>query len=81
MGLGLLVLLAGAHIANDGLASTLAALLPTLREVHQLSATGLALLVAALSFSSSVTQPLWGRWQTGSAPASWQPPGWRPVQY
>ncbi len=60
MGLGLLVLLAGAHIANDGLASTLAALLPTLREVHQLSATGLALLVAALSFSSSVTQPLLG---------------------
>ena len=60
MGLGLLVLLAGAHIANDGLASTLAALLPTLREVHQLSETGLALLVAALPFSSSVTQPLLG---------------------
>ncbi len=57
---GLAALLTMAHIANDAITSMLATLLPTLQERFGLSATVLALLVATLSFSSSVTQPLFG---------------------
>ena len=57
---GLAALLAVAHVANDAVTSMLSTLLPTLQGRFGLSATALALLVATLSFSSSVTQPLFG---------------------
>jgi len=53
-------LLARAHLAGDSLNSMLSALLPTLQERFGLSATALALLVATIWFSSSMTQPLFG---------------------
>lgn len=56
----LAVLLAAAHVANDAITSMLATLLPTLQARFGLSAGMLALLVAVFSFSSSVTQPLFG---------------------
>ncbi len=49
-----------AHVANDAITSMLAILLPSLQERFGLSTTVLALLVATLSFSSSVTQLLFG---------------------
>lgn len=59
-GSGLAVFLTVVHAANDAFTSMLAALLPTLQLQFGLSETVLALLVATLSFSSSVTQPLFG---------------------
>ena len=59
-GFGILGLLFGAHIINDGSASLLSALLPTLQLRLELSEALLAVMVAVLSFSSSVTQPLLG---------------------
>lgn len=53
-------LLTVAHMANDAVTSMLNTLLPTLQVRYDLSATTLALLVATFSFSSSVTQPLFG---------------------
>jgi FSR family fosmidomycin resistance protein-like MFS transporter len=53
-------LLALAHFAGDALNSMLSALLPTLQQRFGLSATVLALLVATIWFSSSMTQPLFG---------------------
>ncbi|MBS3967245.1 MAG: hypothetical protein KGZ60_08350, partial [Truepera sp.] len=55
---GLAVFLTAVHATNDAFTSMLAALLPTLQLQFGLSETVLALLVATLSFSSSVTQPL-----------------------
>jgi FSR family fosmidomycin resistance protein-like MFS transporter len=60
VGVSVLTLLFGAHIINDGMSATLAALLPTLQVRFELSEALLATLVAVLSFSSSVTQPLLG---------------------
>jgi len=54
------VLLAAAHVANDAITSMLSTLLPTLQLRFGLSAGMLAVLVAVFSFSSSVTQPLFG---------------------
>ncbi len=48
------------HATNDAFTSMLSALLPTLQLRFSLTETTLALLVATLSFSSSVTQPLFG---------------------
>jgi MFS transporter, FSR family, fosmidomycin resistance protein len=48
------------HATNDAFASMLSALLPTLQIRFGLTETVLAVLVATLSFSSSVTQPLFG---------------------
>lgn len=59
-GVGLTSLLIAAHMTNDAFASMLAALLPTLQVRFGLSETILATLVATLSFSSSVTQPVFG---------------------
>lgn len=59
-GVGLSVLLAVAHLTNDAFSSMLAALLPTLQVRFGVSETVLATLVATLSFSSSVTQPVFG---------------------
>ncbi|MDQ3398168.1 MAG: MFS transporter [Deinococcota bacterium] len=48
------------HTTNDSFTSMLAALLPTLQSRFALTETVLALLVAVLAFSSSVTQPFFG---------------------
>jgi len=58
--LGLSALLVVVHATNDAFAGMLSALLPTLQVRFGLSETALALFVATLSFSSSVTQPLFG---------------------
>jgi MFS transporter, FSR family, fosmidomycin resistance protein len=58
--LGLSGLLFVVHTANDSFSAMLSALLPTLQVRFGLSETVLAALVATLSFSSSVTQPLFG---------------------
>ena len=60
LGGGLVVLLALAHVANDAIASMLAALLPTLQERFSMSESMLATIIAVFSFSSAVTQPLFG---------------------
>ena len=52
--------LAIGHTATDAVTSTLAALLPLLQDRFGLAESTLALLVAALAFSSSLTQPLFG---------------------
>ncbi len=57
---GLSGLLVAVHATNDAFSAMLAALLPTLQLRFGLTETALALLVATLSFSSSVTQPLFG---------------------
>ncbi|MCY4354799.1 MAG: MFS transporter [Truepera sp.] len=49
-----------AHTNNDGFFGMFSALLPTFQARFGLSETGLALLVATLSLSTSVTQPLFG---------------------
>lgn len=54
------VFLALVHAVNDVLTAVLGALLPTLQARFTASTTTLALLVAAFSISSSVTQPLLG---------------------
>jgi FSR family fosmidomycin resistance protein-like MFS transporter len=59
-GAGLSAFLMLVHTTNDAFTSMLAALLPTLQERFSLTETTLALLVATLSFSSSVTQPFFG---------------------
>ncbi len=59
-GVGLSAFLTLVHATNDAFTSMLAALLPTLQVRFSLSETVLALLVATMSFSSSVTQPLFG---------------------
>lgn len=52
--------LTAAHIVTDALTSTFTALLPTIQDRFSLSETALAFLVALLSFSSLVAQPLFG---------------------
>lgn len=59
-GVSLSVLLIAVHATNDAFSSMLAALLPTLQIRFGLSEAVLALLVATLSFSSSVLQPFFG---------------------
>lgn len=59
-GASLSTLLFLAHFFNDFFSGTLAALLPTLKVRFGVSEVTLALFVAALSFSSSVLQPLFG---------------------
>lgn len=59
-GAALSALLILVHMTNDAFSSMLAALLPSLQVRFGLSETVLATLVATLSFSSSVTQPLFG---------------------
>jgi FSR family fosmidomycin resistance protein-like MFS transporter len=59
-GAGLSVLLITVHATNDAFSGMLAALLPTLQARFGLSEAVLALLVATLSFSSSVLQPFFG---------------------
>lgn len=59
-GASLSVLLILVHATNDAFGSMLAALLPTLQGRFGLTETALALMVATLSFSSSVTQPFFG---------------------
>lgn len=49
-----------AHTTTDALTSILSALLPILQDRFGFNETGLALLVATLWFSTSVTQPLFG---------------------
>jgi len=58
--LGVSALLVVVHATNDAFAGMLSALLPTLQVRFGLSETALALFVATLSFSSSVTQPVFG---------------------
>ena len=57
---GMTSLLIAAHTTNDAFASMLAALLPTLQVRFGATETVLATLVATLSFSSSMTQPVFG---------------------
>jgi FSR family fosmidomycin resistance protein-like MFS transporter len=57
---GLAAFLTLAHLATDAFTGMFSALLPTIQARFGLSETGLALLVATLSFSASVTQPLMG---------------------
>ena len=57
---GLIALLTLSHLVTDAIASTFSALLPTIQYRLNLTETTLALLVATLSFSTSVTQPLFG---------------------
>ena len=57
---GVTALLFIVHATNDSFSAMLSALLPTLQIRFGLSETLLAALVATLSFSSSVTQPLFG---------------------
>ncbi|ADI16000.1 MFS transporter [Truepera radiovictrix] len=59
-GAPLSLLLIVVHATNDAFTSMLAALLPTLQRRFGLTETALALMVATLSFSSSVTQPFFG---------------------
>lgn len=70
---GLAALLAVAHVANDAVTSMLSTLLPTVQERFDRSVTALALLVATLSFSSSITQPIFGARPPGSANGRWPP--------
>ncbi len=58
--LGVSALLVVVHATNDAFAGMLSALLPTFQVRFGLSETVLALFVATLSFSSSVTQPVFG---------------------
>lgn len=59
-GVALSSLLVVVHMTNDAFSSMLAALLPSLQLRFGLSETLLATLVATLSFSSSMTQPIFG---------------------
>lgn len=59
-GASLALLLVVAHAVNDSFSGMLAALLPTFQERFSASETLLAALVATQSFSSSVTQPIFG---------------------
>lgn len=57
---GLVILFAFVHTVSDAVTNMLSALLPTIQSRFELSETMLALLVATLSFSALVTQPLFG---------------------
>ncbi|HKI56040.1 MAG TPA: MFS transporter [Trueperaceae bacterium] len=57
---GIPLLLIAVHATNDAFSAMLAALLPTLQARFDLSEAMLAVFVATLSFSSAVTQPLFG---------------------
>jgi FSR family fosmidomycin resistance protein-like MFS transporter len=57
---GIPLLLIAVHATNDAFAAMLAALLPTLQARFHLSEAVLAMFVATLSFSSAMTQPLFG---------------------
>jgi FSR family fosmidomycin resistance protein-like MFS transporter len=57
---GLVILFALVHTVSDAVTNMLSALLPTIQSRFELSETVLALLVATLSFSALVTQPLFG---------------------
>jgi FSR family fosmidomycin resistance protein-like MFS transporter len=59
-GSGLVILLAFVHTLSDAITNMLSALLPTIQSRHGLAEISLAFLVAALSFSALVTQPLFG---------------------
>jgi MFS transporter, FSR family, fosmidomycin resistance protein len=59
-GAGLTAFLTITHATNDAFTSMLSALLPTFQARFGVTETVLAVLVAVLSFSSSVTQPLFG---------------------
>lgn len=56
----MIFLFAATHIFSDAITNMLSALLPTLQVLYGLTETTLALLVAALSLSALVTQPLFG---------------------
>ena len=56
----LVILFALVHIASDAVTNMLSALLPTLQIQFALTETTLAMLVAALSLSALMTQPLFG---------------------
>src|SRR5688572_10046188 len=57
---GLVVLFAFVHTVSDAVTNMLSALLPTVQSRFGLTETVLALLVATLSFSALVTQPIFG---------------------
>lgn len=57
---GLVVLFALVHTVSDAVTNMLSALLPTLQDRFGLTGTTLAMLVAALSLSALLTQPLFG---------------------
>ena len=57
---GLVLLLAFVHTISDAVTNMLSALLPTLQTRFGLTGTTLAMLVATLSLSALVTQPLFG---------------------
>ena len=57
---GIPLLLIAVHATNDAFSAMLAALLPTLQARFHLSEAALAVFVATLSFSSAMTQPLFG---------------------
>ncbi|MEJ2290707.1 MAG: MFS transporter [Deinococcales bacterium] len=57
---GIPLLLISVHATNEAFAAMLAALLPTLQARFHLSEATLAVFVATLSFSSAMTQPLFG---------------------
>jgi MFS transporter, FSR family, fosmidomycin resistance protein len=59
-GSGLVVLFALIHTISDAVTNMLSALLPTLQNRFGLTGATLAMLVATLSFSALVTQPLFG---------------------
>lgn len=59
-GSGLVVLFALVHTVSDAVTNMLSALLPTLQSLFALTETTLAMLIAALSLSALMTQPLFG---------------------
>ncbi|HET9909545.1 MAG TPA: MFS transporter [Anaerolineales bacterium] len=59
-GTGLIVLFAFVHTISDAVTNMLSALLPTLQNRFGLTGTTLAMLVATLSLSALMTQPLFG---------------------
>ena len=57
---GLVILFAIVHTVSDAVTNVLSALLPTLQSRFALTETTLAMLIAALSLSALMTQPLFG---------------------
>lgn len=57
---GLVILFAIVHTMSDAVTNMLSALLPTLQSRFALTETTLAMLIAALSLSALITQPLFG---------------------
>jgi FSR family fosmidomycin resistance protein-like MFS transporter len=72
MGTRMAVFLALVHTVNDVLTAILGALLPTLQVRLAAGTATLAVLVAAFSVSSSVTNPCSARWPNASGIAPWQ---------